>query len=550
MKISRFLLLILAIVLIMPIVAAQATVSITPYPLNIQAGQNISIAVAPGTEGVGNSINIEQNGQVISSLGAMCAESKCFSEKEFIFYVPSNWKGDYSVSYTEYIKEAGNVVAKPAKSDFTVYPYVNPTEAAVKSAMAVAAVTTTQYAKQTFIESFNWSETGTVCQTKITCEEISMGEQCAQWVDEHDLKNHANAPTEAERKCGSPCPNGYNFSGACAEQDKGLGGLVTSGFNLGTLIAEAFLLTVAIVGLVYLGALVFGGSALGALGSLGFGTLGATTFWGFVGSVALTVAATSTLVQWAGAPSLTESLACLPSQLSGHGTDCYQSSNFDFIKSISYKPYCGKQYSLAGTKANCEGGIYVQALYWNDLNDTDTTLSQGDTGCIEDIDSYVRNKIGVSNSYPYVQQSNRDRHRCNCEFDKIGGYADLYSPAVAAAGQTGAPAYPDEIIIPGETSGITTAYIFKSAPPCVMEGENTAAGYATFAKTAGVGFTLNVGRIPQPRTEDVKLCADGNMSKPVSNTIMGHIYNVSVYCRGLCGNQQRNFSYLRIIRLN
>jgi len=138
-------LIILSAILLLPIVSAQSSVTITPYPLNIPAGQNISIAIAPGAEGVGNSVNIEQNEQVIASLGTMCAESKCFSEKEFIFYVPSNWQGTYSVSYTEYIKEAGNIVARPAKSDFTVIPYVKPTEEAVKKAMTTPTTESKRY---------------------------------------------------------------------------------------------------------------------------------------------------------------------------------------------------------------------------------------------------------------------------------------------------------------------------------------------------------------------------------------------------------------------
>ena len=125
----KFILFILVILTIVPLVAAQATVTIAPLKsYDIVAGDKISIKITPGTEGIGPNIIIK-NSTMTRPLGTMCPNtSKCYNAKEFIFYIPTDWQGDYSVSYKEYVKdEYGNVVGKAAEDGFKILPYKQPT---------------------------------------------------------------------------------------------------------------------------------------------------------------------------------------------------------------------------------------------------------------------------------------------------------------------------------------------------------------------------------------------------------------------------------------
>jgi len=255
-KLTEFVLFSLLAIMLLPIVSAQATVSITPYPYSyeISAGENISIKIVPGAEGVGNSVNIEKNGIKVASLGTMCAESKCFSEKEFIFYVPSDWQGTYSVSYTEYINEAGNIVARPAKSDFTVIPYVKPTEEAVKKAMVTPAAILIEEGQpgKRYVKSvcaFVRVSDAFTTETKTGWRELSEivskeGEECGDCPNCHpkfvrcEIENGGKTrraicrskllfssgdekPGDwvtkevSEWKCGSSCPFGWEYANNC-----------------------------------------------------------------------------------------------------------------------------------------------------------------------------------------------------------------------------------------------------------------------------------------------------------------------------------------------
>jgi len=386
-------------ILLLSFVSAQATVSITPYPLDIQAGQNISITIAAGAEGVGNSVNIEKNGIKVTTLGTMCANSKCFNEKEFIFYVPSDWQGTYSVSYTEYVNEAGNIVARPAKSDFTVIPYVKPTEEQIIAAMTTATVTTLTITgprmglkyKCNFSQRYKCSQVG-FTKTWVNIDEIKPCEGCSEVVN----------------KCGSACPEStkdikVTWTGQCSEQSKVLGmnmgteiklRLLISGIGdiLGGLLTLAFdaLIIVALIYAVpFLGPLV--GSIGGALGLGSTLTFTGALVAGLVISAASLGLTHQTFTANAWDSLLTKPGCWLKGQMDGAQAkeaclDKWRGYANDFQNTISSKqraPECKFVMYVDRNKA-CNAEYETNVVYWDNITGItakEVTESSGWTEC-------------------------------------------------------------------------------------------------------------------------------------------------------------------------